>query len=106
MDEETVGICKKCGLPITMCVCEDIGREQQSIIIGEEKRKYQKCVTTIKGINSIYINVRSLVKTLKTALACGGTFKNSIIELQGKHKDKVKQLLIDKGFSTDKIKFK
>jgi translation initiation factor 1 len=49
------------------------------------------------------VDKKKIIKELKTKLACGGTLKNNSIELQGNHKDKVKQLLIKMGFPENQI---
>ncbi|MDD2756939.1 MAG: hypothetical protein PHS80_15605 [Methanothrix sp.] len=40
---------------------------------------------------------------MKGKLACGGTVKGNSIELQGNHRDRVKELLSLKGYSTENI---
>jgi len=40
-------ICKICGLPKELCVCEDIKKEKTELNIYTEKRKYRKTVTII-----------------------------------------------------------
>jgi len=40
---------------------------------------------------------------LKEELACGGTVKNNIIELQGDHAKKVREKLIKMGFNENNI---
>ena len=44
-----------------------------------------------------------LAKTLKARLACGGTIKEHRIELQGEHKPRVRQILIESGFAPETI---
>lgn len=55
-------------------------------------------VTIISGLDPKAVNIKELTKTLKTKIACGGTFKDGVIELQGEHVDKVKDILIKQGF--------
>lgn len=44
-----------------------------------------------------------VAKHLKKQLACGGTYKEGRIELQGNHLRKIKDLLVEQGFSESKI---
>jgi len=46
---------------------------------------------------------KKILKELKTRLACGGTIKDGIIELQGNHKEKAKSILVRLGFSEEQI---
>ncbi len=99
-------VCDICGLPKELCVCEDIARESQKIRVYTARRKFGKLMTVVEGIDSKNINLKDLVKTLKTECACGGTFKEKRIELQGDHKKKVKNMLMKIGFSRDLIEIK
>ena len=49
------------------------------------------------------VDVKKIAKALKNELACGGTYKNGIIELQGDHRKKMKELLVTLGFDEDSI---
>ena len=85
------------GLPKELLAMEEIVREQQSIKVHVEKRRYGKLVTVIDGIGKA-IDISDLAKQLKTKCATGGTSKGGIIELQGDHTKKVKDVLTDMGF--------
>lgn len=98
-------ICPKCGLPRDLCVCETIAREQQKIEVKVEKRKFGKKYTVIKGIKK-EANLNEITKKLKTKFACGGTAKLGQIELQGDHKSRVKQTLVELGFPEETIEIK
>ena len=93
-------VCPKCGLPKELCVCGAIEREAQKINIYIEKRKFDKPTTIIEGITD---NAKDLASHLKSRLACGGTFKNNRIELQGDHRNRLKQLLVKLGYEEDQI---
>ena len=96
-------ICEVCGLPKEICVCEDIAREQQKIIITVDKRRYGKMMTIVDGIDAHDLDVDSLITKLKSKCACGGTIKDSKIELQGDHRIKVKETLEKMGFLVEVI---
>ncbi|MCQ2055908.1 MAG: stress response translation initiation inhibitor YciH [archaeon] len=94
-------ICPVCGLPKELCMCEEIAREQQSVTISVDSRRYGKVVTVIDGIDENDIDINDLSKQLKSKCATGGTSKDGRIELQGDHKKKVKAVLEDMGFRTE-----
>ncbi len=96
-------VCPKCGLVEELCVCETIAKEEQRVQVLTVKRKFGKLITVVKGINAKDIDLKDVAKTLKSKLACGGTIKNDTIELQGDHKQKVKEELIKMGFAPDTI---
>lgn len=96
-------ICTTCGLPKELCVCESIAKESQKIVVYNENRKFGKRYTVIEGIDSKSIDINDLTKKLKTKLACGGTVKEGKIELQGDHRNKVKEVLVGLGFAQESI---
>jgi len=95
-------ICPKCGLPKELCICETMAREEKKIKISVINKRYGKTVTFIEGLGKD-VDVRNILKELKTRLACGGTYKNDNMELQGAHKEKVKEILVKLGFPAEKI---
>lgn len=96
-------ICPKCGLFKELCVCETIAKEDQRITVATIKRKFGKLTTTVTGIDTKAIDIKDVAKKLKSKLACGGTVKNGVIELQGEHKQKVREELVKLGFALDTI---
>ena len=94
-------ICEVCGLPKEICVCEDIAREQQKIIIQIDKRRYGKMMTIVDGIDAHDLDINALITQLKSKCACGGTIKDGKIELQGDHRNKVKETLEKMGFTVE-----
>ena len=98
-----IAVCLKCGLPKELCVCETMAKESRKIRISVEKKRYRKYVTLIKGIDMSKIDIRGLMKNLKSKLACGGTYKDNEIELQGNHKVKAREILIKEGFPPEII---
>jgi translation initiation factor 1 len=93
--------CTKCGLPKELCVCDEMTREGQRIRVRSDKRRYGKIVTIIEGLKDVDLD--KVAKELKRKMACGGTMKNDKIELQGDHKHRAKDALIEIGFSADMI---
>jgi translation initiation factor 1 len=99
-------ICSKCGLPKELCVCETIAKESQKIVVRSIQKKFGKTYTVIEGIDGKEIDLRELMKKLKSQLACGGTVKNGVIELQGEHRQNVRKALIQAGFASETIEVK
>ena len=99
-------ICPTCGLPKELCVCETIAKESQRITISIIKRKFGKKYTIVEGMDAKQIDVKETTKKLKNKFACGGTSKGSTIELQGDHKQKVKEFLVELGFAPETIDLK
>ena len=99
-------ICTTCGLSKELCVCESIAKESQKIVVSQVKKKFGKPYTIITGIDEKEIDIKDLAKKLKSYLACGGTSKEGKIELQGGHKNKVKEFLANMGFAPETIEVK
>jgi translation initiation factor 1 len=96
-------ICNVCGLPKDLCVCEQIARESQKIVVKLVKKKFGKHYTMVEGIDTNEIDIKDVAKKLKNKFACGGTAKDGYIELQGNHVSKVPQALMDIGFAPETI---
>ena len=95
-------ICPKCGLPKQACVCEQIVKSSQRIKVTTEKRRFGKMATQVSGFEK-EIDIKKIAKALKNELACGGTSKDNVIELQGDHRKKVKPILVSLGFDEESI---
>jgi translation initiation factor 1 len=94
-------ICPKCGLPLQACVCEEIAKTEQRIQIRTEKKRFGKIMTMISGIQGM--DLKTIARSLKHELACGGTVKDKVIELQGDHSKNAKKALVKLGFPEDSI---
>ncbi len=95
-------ICPKCGLPTEVCVCQTLERATESkILVYTKKTKFHKLVTVVDGLPAA--EAESTAKSLKRILACGGTSRNSVIELQGNHVDAAKRALISIGYNPNSI---
>ena len=90
------------GLPNEAGIFKEIAKSEQKIIISTVARRYGKIITLVSGFDKSF-DIKGTAKRLKEELACGGTVKDGVIELQGNHRDKTKQILIKLGFSDDSI---
>lgn len=95
-------ICPKCGLPKELCVCDVLDREtSRKIKVYKEKKRFNKYMTIVEGLTGEELEKTTV--NLKHTLACGGTSKNGVIELQGDHKEAVKKALVNLGFPESSI---
>ena len=100
----STGMCPVCGLPEELCICEEVAKEQQRITVKVNRRRYGKEVTIVEGLDPNEIEIHDLATYLKSKFACGGTIRESTIELQGNHIGRMKDVLIQRGFTADQIK--
>jgi translation initiation factor 1 len=83
-------------------IWDNIVKEQQTLTVRTEKRRFGKDVTIVEGFTPD-VDVKYIASKLKASLACGGTTRDNYIELQGNHKDKIVGLLIQLGFNKEQI---
>ncbi|MBQ0798172.1 MAG: stress response translation initiation inhibitor YciH [Porticoccaceae bacterium] len=57
-----------------------------------------KGVTTINGLTLAESELKALAKQLKQNCSTGGTVKDGVIEIQGDHRDKIRDILTDAGY--------
>ena len=98
-----VEICSICGLPKDICVCGEISKEQQKIIVRRETRKFHRAMTIIDGLSDRDIDLGRLAQKMKAFCACGGTAKNGQILLQGDQREKAHNFLMQMGYPEDNI---
>jgi translation initiation factor 1 len=96
-------ICAICGLPKDICVCGEISKEQQKILVRTETRKFRRAMTVIDGLDSKEVNLKKLAKEMKNFCACGGTAKNGQVMLQGDQREKACSYLIQRGYPEENI---
>lgn len=89
-------------IPSSTDVFEEIAKSEQNIKVSIVTRRYGKKTTLVDGFDK-HVEIKTIAKRLKEELACGGTVKNNMIELQGDHKAKVRAILVKLGFSDDSI---
>ncbi|OIO24525.1 hypothetical protein AUJ14_05980 [Candidatus Micrarchaeota archaeon CG1_02_55_22] len=90
------------GLPEELLEFDKIEKEtSQRIKIFTTTKRFRKLVTIIEGIAPK--ELETTAKELKHKFACGGSAKDRVIVLQGNHKEKVRQYLIESGYPAELI---
>ena len=92
-------------MPEDLCVCDSISREDQQITVKVDSRRYNKEMTVVSGLSE-EDDLKELASTLKSKMACGGTSKDGEIQLQGDHRRRIVDALIEEGFSRENIDVK
>lgn len=77
----------------------DLGRAEQRLSIDVERRTYDKPVTVIEGFDTDAVDVDDLASELKSAVGAGGTVDDDTVEIQGDHRERIRDLLEGKGFT-------
>jgi translation initiation factor 1 len=76
--------------------------QKEPIICKFEKRK-GKAITIIEAYEGSDEDFKILAKEIKTKLSVGGTFKDGSIIIQGDYRDKIMQMLKEKGFKVKRV---
>ncbi len=79
-----------------------IWMQDDPIICKYEKRK-GKPITILEGYTGATQDFKALAKEIKTTLSVGGSFKDDKIIIQGDYRDKIMQMLKDKGFNVKRV---
>lgn len=76
--------------------------QEAPLLCKYEKRK-GKPTTIISGYEGATEDFKKLAKALKTKLSIGGSFKDDEIILQGDYRDRIMELLKEKGFKVKRV---
>ena len=90
--------CPVCHEFVDECTCESENRTKavnSVVYIGKEvKGRGGKTVTTISNVG---VDAKKIRKELQRLCGAGGTIKNGIIEIQGDHRNIIKEYLEGKA---------
>jgi translation initiation factor 1 len=86
----------------SMAANHELFIQKEPMICKYEKRK-GKATTIIEGYEGSEEDFKVLAKEIKTKLSVGGTFKDGVIIIQGDYRDKIMNILRDKGFKTKRV---
>ncbi len=104
---ETGRICPKCQKSVSVCTCKKKRPESKSQIKSdgiirirrEVKGRKGKTVTTLSGFDLDDNALNLLSKQIKQHCGTGGSVKDGMVIIQGDHRDTVKGLLEDQGYT-------
>ena len=88
--------------PVSQEDQSDIWLQEDPIICKYEKRK-GKPITILEGYTGAKEDFKALAKELKTILSVGGSYKDDKIIIQGDYRDRIMQILKDKGFNVKRV---
>ncbi|MCL6295111.1 translation initiation factor [Jejuia spongiicola] len=81
---------------------DSLWMQDEPIICKYEKRK-GKPITILEGYTGATEDFKALAKEIKTKLSVGGSFKDDKIIIQGDYRDKIMNILKDKGFNVKRV---
>jgi translation initiation factor 1 len=98
-------ICPECGRPATECRCAGLrqGREPVPVRVVAKLRlekagRSGKSVTVVYDLPRNTAFLKELCQELKRACGVGGAVRDDAVELQGDLRDRLRDLLVKKGF--------
>ncbi|HEY5314045.1 MAG TPA: translation initiation factor [Pirellulales bacterium] len=100
--------CERCGELEQACRCPPppapaparTPPQQQTARIALEKRPGGRWMTVVRGLPAGENDLPSLLTRLKASCGAGGTVKDDLLEIQGRHLDQVRGLLASLGYRT------
>ena len=98
-------MCPKSGWPESDCRCSsNLGTAEPvpariRVSLSIEKRGAGKVVTVIDGLPQNRDFLDSLARDLKKSCGTGGRATDSFVELQGDHRERLRELLAKKGWT-------
>lgn len=93
--------CPRCGDDPARCVCERPAPAPPGrpiVRLRMEKRR-GKPVTVLAATGLDAVTLAALLKEIKALCGAGGTLKEGELELQGEHRDRLRGLLVGRGYT-------
>jgi translation initiation factor 1 len=114
-DSETVqpGRCPTCGKRLDRCTCDQPRRSSETPsaaianlprdgivrILRDRKGRGGKTVTVIAGLSGVPSALAQLTSELKRMCGTGGTVRGDVIEIQGDHRERLRDELTRRGYT-------
>ncbi|MCL4109913.1 UNVERIFIED_CONTAM: hypothetical protein GTU68_003281 [Idotea baltica] len=100
-------VCERCDKLESECKCEPeppprVAPDKQTAKLQIEKRRKGKTVTVIRGLAAEDNDLPDLLTKLKGKCGAGGTIQDDCLEIQGKHLDRVADVLAAIGYKVRK----
>jgi translation initiation factor 1 len=98
------GLCATCGWPLADCRCsvhldQPVPDRITARLRLERKGRKGKTVTLVDGLPRNTPFLKELASELKRACGSGGTATEETVEIQGDHRDRLRELLAEKGWT-------
>ena len=98
-------VCPGCGRPATDCRCAALRRGHEPVPVRvvaklrlEKAGRGGKSVTVVYDLPRNAVFLKELCQELKRACGVGGAVRDDAVELQGDLRDRLRDLLVKKGF--------
>jgi translation initiation factor 1 len=102
----TGGVCPTCGWPQRDCKCSSQFARDEAVparvvakLRMEKKGRGGKTVTVVYDLPANAAFLKELAGELKRACGVGGAVADNTVELQGDLRDRVRELLVKKGWT-------
>jgi translation initiation factor 1 len=102
----TGGACPKCGWPQRDCKCSSQFARDEPLparIVAklrlEKKGRGGKTVTVVYDLPKNAVFLKELAGELKRACGTGGSVADDTVEIQGDHRDRLREVLASKGWT-------
>ena len=106
-----VKVCRSCGRTEPECVCRSRTSDAPPVyprdgfvrIARDRKKRGGKTVTVIANLPDDPDLLASLAQTFKKLCGSGGTVRDTTIEVQGDHRDRLEAKLNELGYRTKRV---
>ena len=97
-------VCPRCGWPQDRCRCssstdEPVPDRPVAVLRLERKGRGGKTVTVVDGLPRNRAFIGELARALKRGCGAGGTAGDQRVEIQGDHREALRTMLRDRGFT-------
>lgn len=76
---------------------------QEAPILCRFEKRRGKVVTVLEGYTGADSDFKRLCRDLKQSLGVGGSWKDDLIIIQGDYRDKIMDILMEKGFRVKRV---